>query len=322
MTNSKSPSVTIVIPAKNEEENIARCLESVNLLEYPAQQMKLIVVDNLSSDKTVEVAQKMGATVVTSNALSVAAVRNAGAKYCESDLIAFLDADTVVPPDWLKVGVSFLKPSDVSAVGFAMRPPRSGSTWVENVWYGLSSLSAAKGTRNVEWLASFNLIVKRDCYQRVKGFDESLISCEDVDFGYKLNEFSHLVSSDVITVEHCGSDDHLLRFFLKEIWRGQGALQIVRFSKTKRWKDLISLFVPLLFLVLQLLIVVSAFFNNFLCLVLLIMCVFILLIVHFLKVSSSSLVHFIQAFIILYLYLSARGIAIVVGFCNNIKRGK
>jgi len=56
--------VSIIIPAKNVEEIIEKCLASINLLEHPKNFLEVIVVDNGATDATKSIAQALGAKVL------------------------------------------------------------------------------------------------------------------------------------------------------------------------------------------------------------------------------------------------------------------
>src|SRR5258708_4824727 len=80
--------ISVVISAYNEEKNIKDCLESVKWAD------EIIVVDNSSIDKTVEIAKKMGAEVIKrENNLMLNVNKNFGFTKAKSEWILNLDAD-------------------------------------------------------------------------------------------------------------------------------------------------------------------------------------------------------------------------------------
>lgn len=92
--------VSVVIPAYNEEKRIGACLRSIynqTVLPY-----EVIVVDNNSSDKTAQIARKMGATVIVEPHQGVTFARNRGFDKAMGDIIARTDADTIVSPNWIE----------------------------------------------------------------------------------------------------------------------------------------------------------------------------------------------------------------------------
>lgn len=91
--------VSVVIPAYNEEKYIGKCLQSIlNQTEKPDE---IIVVDNNCTDRTVEIAQKLGARIVKEKTKGITAARNAGFEAAKYEIIARTDADTIVPDDWI-----------------------------------------------------------------------------------------------------------------------------------------------------------------------------------------------------------------------------
>lgn len=101
--NTDLPYITIVIPVFNGEETIDLCLASVTSLDYPDSSYGIILVDNGSTDATLEIAQKYNITVLHEPDIkSSYAARNKGILAAKGELIAFTDADCIVTPGWLK----------------------------------------------------------------------------------------------------------------------------------------------------------------------------------------------------------------------------
>jgi len=104
--NSKGlPSVSVVIPAYNEEKYLPLCLESIRKQDY-AGEYEVIVVDNASTDNTAKIALDWGARVVYESKRSPACARQKGTEAATGEIIAFIDADTQAPPCWLSTIVS------------------------------------------------------------------------------------------------------------------------------------------------------------------------------------------------------------------------
>ena len=97
--------VSIVIPAFNERENLLRCLASLKAQTYPADRVETLVVDDASTDGTAAAVRQEFPNV----RLLVRAVnsgpddaRQEGVQAATGDLVAFTDSDCVAPPDWLE----------------------------------------------------------------------------------------------------------------------------------------------------------------------------------------------------------------------------
>ena len=105
--------IGVVIPVRNEEALLARCLDAVRrAASHPAlcrEEVMVVVVLDACTDRSAEIAVASGATVVTSSAGLVGAARAIGAERvidAGARWMACTDADTVVAPDWLAAQVA------------------------------------------------------------------------------------------------------------------------------------------------------------------------------------------------------------------------
>lgn len=103
------PSLSVIIPARNEEHNLPRLLQS--LAEQRIKPIEVLVVDDHSTDGTAKIATDFGATVIASAQLpenwrGKTWACQQGAAHAKGDLLLFLDADTWLLPDGLKRLVS------------------------------------------------------------------------------------------------------------------------------------------------------------------------------------------------------------------------
>jgi cellulose synthase/poly-beta-1,6-N-acetylglucosamine synthase-like glycosyltransferase len=110
------PPVTLVVPAFNEGKNIARKIEDLRALDYPADKMEILIVDNSSTDETHKIASSYPVTVLESPRGKINAI-NTGVRYANSDIIIVSDADTLLKPDAIKSLVTCFADDSVGAVG-------------------------------------------------------------------------------------------------------------------------------------------------------------------------------------------------------------
>jgi glycosyltransferase involved in cell wall biosynthesis len=111
--------ISVVIPARNEEKYLPKCLESLKNQDFSGD-YEIIVVDNNSSDKTIAIATGYGVKVVSCSSIGVAHARQQGAMAAEGDIVVQADADTIYSTDWLtRINRHFeTKAESVALAGF------------------------------------------------------------------------------------------------------------------------------------------------------------------------------------------------------------
>lgn len=95
--------ISVIVPAYNEESNIAKCLESLSRQTLTRDSYEIIVVDGGSKDRTREIAERYADLVFIQTSKKVGGARNDGAQKARGSIIATTDADCIIPPDWLSV---------------------------------------------------------------------------------------------------------------------------------------------------------------------------------------------------------------------------
>ena len=96
-------SISVIIPAHNEEKYVARCIRSVKAAakQYGGQ-VEILVVCNRCTDRTAEIAEKNGARVIFNEERCIAKVRNAGIFAADGDIIVTIDCDNRMTKGTLK----------------------------------------------------------------------------------------------------------------------------------------------------------------------------------------------------------------------------
>ncbi len=113
------PKVTVAIPAYNEEKTIAATIDSVLALDYPKEKLEIIVVDDGSTDNTLQIIKQYGGKGVKifhkENGGKGSALNFALAK-ANGEFFTCLDADSFVDPDCLKKMLGYFENKQVMAV--------------------------------------------------------------------------------------------------------------------------------------------------------------------------------------------------------------
>ncbi len=220
--DATSPSVDVVIPARNEERDIVDCIRSIAAQRYPSTSVRVIVVDNGSTDRTQALLRAEGITDITQVSGRVGAVRNAGAALGSAPIIAFLDADCVAGPEWVSAAVDLLRDEKVGAVGGAYLV-RDGCTWVESTW----STTLPTEPRLTTALPGGSFIVRRDLFEKIGGFDPDLIAGEDDELSTRIRREGRelLLTADCYVI-HLGTPRSLREVVSRQRWHGSSQLDV------------------------------------------------------------------------------------------------
>lgn len=243
------PVVSFVIPVLNGEQYIERCLKSIRGQNYPQEGYEIIVVDNGSTDDTLKIIRRCGVIYEVVPKLHVSALRNYGVAKSKGRYLAFIDADVEIGNAWITQGVQAVEKANVVAVG-SYPMVSANATWVQRAWdLHQRGRRSEIGIRPIAWLPSMNLLVKRHEFLAIGGFNEKLLTAEDVDLCYRLKEQGEVMCHVGMQAIHWGEAPDLRTFWRKEVWRGLGSLQGVA-SHGLRWDELPSLGYPLYYLLL------------------------------------------------------------------------
>ena len=213
--------VTVIVPVLNEERVIGGCLNSLTRQTCRADAFEVIVADNGSTDGTLEVVRtfqnRLRLRVIATPARSISGVRNAAAAEATGEILAFLDADCIAPPDWLERGMTALQCPRRGVVGAHYTIPEE-SSWVARAWYG-DMPSRKQGA--VSYVPAGDLMMAREDFLALGGFDESLITSEDCDLCRRVAETGRTIFADpALSVVHLGTPQTLRAFYQKQRWHG------------------------------------------------------------------------------------------------------
>jgi glycosyltransferase involved in cell wall biosynthesis len=219
--------VSIIIPAFNEARVIGKCLDSLTRLDFPPDHFEVILVDNGSADATVQIAKsfadRLNLTVLQKHGVKISALRNLGANVASGAVLAFLDADCLPPPSWL-TDILALAPKDGTGVVGAHYLLPEDSTWVGRIWHVYQEAPKAG---DVSHVPAGDLVMRREDFLRLRGFDESIQTNEDYELcdrvrkaGMPVRAFPHL------GVVHLGTAQSLKIFYRKQCWHGTHVVKV------------------------------------------------------------------------------------------------
>jgi glycosyltransferase involved in cell wall biosynthesis len=232
--------ISIIVPCKNEEKYISRCIDSLLLQEGVSLDREIVVVDNGSTDNTLKILDTYGSslTYYICPGFSIAGLRNFGVEKSTKEWVAFVDADVEVDKRWAEAFNRFLEESDAKGVdrkriitGSTCLVPEN-PTWVEQVWYEQLML---RDTAAVKYINSGNLILHREMMARLGGFDTSYKTgeeeklCEEA----RLHHNGIILKNADIKAIHHGYPKGISAFFQRMRWHGKGMSRYL----LKPWKS-------------------------------------------------------------------------------------
>jgi glycosyltransferase involved in cell wall biosynthesis len=174
--------VSVVVPARNAADTLGRTLACLAAQELDGR-FEVIVVDDDSSDGTVELARRApgSVTVIAEGRLGAAEARNRGVAAARAPAIAFTDADCFPTPGWLANGLAALAQADLVQGRVMPDPEAPLGPFDRTIW-----VESERG-----FYETANLLVTRNLFQHIGGFEDWIdtggekLLAEDVWFGWR-----------------------------------------------------------------------------------------------------------------------------------------
>jgi len=183
----EKPLISVIIPAYNSELTIKDCISSIKSQKYPKEKYEIIVVDDESSDNTVQVAKKAGAdNVIAIQHSSSGTARNTGSKIAKGRILSFIDSDCMAQNEWLKTIEKEFQTNQVIGGPILNGKPNSVVAWAEYLMES-SDFNEHKKRSFVNFVPACNQACTKEIFEKVGGFKEGRTT-EDVHFGHTLQK--------------------------------------------------------------------------------------------------------------------------------------
>ncbi len=199
--------VSVVIPAYNEEKNIADTIQTVLAQDY--SDFEVIVVNNASVDKTEEVAKKFDVKVVKEIRKGLLWARECGRLNAKGEIIVNIDADCLPEKDWLSRGVIHFRNKNVVAVTGpydyydGTRFFRYTSLFTQRHLYHLMSLIIQSSMiKKGAVLIGGNNFIRADVLKKTGGYNTSLVFYgEDTDTAKRVSKHGKVIFDKKLTMK-------------------------------------------------------------------------------------------------------------------------
>jgi glycosyltransferase AglE len=222
------PRVTVIVPVLDAEDTIGPLLDSLSALDYPADRLQVLIVDNGSSDGTPEIVERSPFSLLKETGIrSSYAARNRGLEAANGDIIAFTDADCRVGPGWVTEGVAALRGSGAGLVGGKVQFEFSADRTTAELFDSLTNMNTRNTIATASYAATANLFVRAELFEELGGFDPSVASGGDVQWTQRATRAGHtLVYAEGAMVYHPARS--LVETLSKNVRVGSGLIPLFR----------------------------------------------------------------------------------------------
>lgn len=167
--------ISIIIPAKNEEKYLPKLLSQLK----KSSNIEIMVAVADSHDKTKQIAKKYGAKVVVGGLPGIG--RNNGAKIATGKILIFLDADITLSNNFIKKAVKEFNKRELDCASVDITT-KSGNIFDELIYFLNNLVQRISQYTFFKYGCGMCIIVKKDIFEKLKGFDKNITYAEDADF--------------------------------------------------------------------------------------------------------------------------------------------
>ncbi|MCD4655540.1 glycosyltransferase [bacterium] len=189
------PEVTVAVCVLNGEKTIRQCLDSLVELDYPKEKLHLLIVDNGSTDGTLEIVNQFPVRTVFETTRGRGYARNRAWQSCRTRYIAFTDADCTVSTDWLKTVMPVFEETNVGVAGSDIVTPGTGHLARFFELRRIVSNKEFSGDYKFSppFLATANAVFCLDAIRIVDGFRVDFPVAEDADICWRISQKSFFI---------------------------------------------------------------------------------------------------------------------------------
>lgn len=254
-----SPRISVIIPAFNAAATLGEQLEAL-AAQALGEPWEVVIADNGSTDATVSLVQAWASQapfrlrlVDASARIGAAHARNRGAEEASGDILIFVDADDIVSPGWLQsMAQATSRHALVSGGTASITPSHTGNrpgAPARTRWSGLLSSAGF-----MDAASSANLAVQRQLWDRIGGFREDFVACEDTAFCWDAQFAGESIHREPGAVVRSRSRSSLRGLWRQQYQWGIGAVQLYVTFKARgappsstmgailRWGGLVAMF--------------------------------------------------------------------------------
>ena len=236
--NERPPFVSVLIPVRNEERYIERCLYAVASQDYARARFEVLVIDGMSTDDTLRIVSRFAAEstidlrLLRNPAQKTASAMNIGLAVARGEVIVRVDGHAAIAPDFLRRSVDALYASDADCAGGVIES--EGDTYVGHAVsaamssrFGVGGTAFRTGGSGYVDTVAFGAY-RREVFDRIGVFAEDIDKGEDDEFNYRL-----LDAGGRIFLDPAIRARYTVRGSLMDLWRqyfsyGRAKVEVLR----------------------------------------------------------------------------------------------
>jgi lipopolysaccharide/colanic/teichoic acid biosynthesis glycosyltransferase/GT2 family glycosyltransferase len=227
--------ISVIIPAYNSTKTLPACLKALS--RQTKQPDEVIVVDDGSSDATVELSRQAGVYVIQQTHQGPAAARNLGVRQAQGDLILFTDSDCEPDERWVEqLSAPFHDPEVIGAKGvYRTHQPGLVPRFVQQE-YQSKYLRMAKQS-NIDFIDTYSAAYRRNIFLENDGFDPAFLALEDQEFSFRLARKGYrlvFVPQAIVYHQH---DSNVGEYLSRKYYIGYWKAFMLRWLPEKTFND-------------------------------------------------------------------------------------
>lgn len=202
-SDSELPKVSIIIAAYNEEKSIAGTIKTILASDYPKEKFELIVIDDGSKDKTLEISKRFeeqGVRVFSKKNAGKGSALNFGIKKAKGEIIFSSDADTIVNPESVKNMVRYFKDKNVASVTPAMVIAKPRGLWqrIQHIEYlsGLFLRKAFAAVNAIHITPGCFSAYRKSFFDKYGDYEEGNIT-EDLELSLRIQYNGYIIENSL-----------------------------------------------------------------------------------------------------------------------------
>ncbi|MBZ9577551.1 glycosyltransferase family 2 protein [Patescibacteria group bacterium] len=326
--------VSVIIPCRNEEKFISKCLDSIIAQDFPKDKQEVLIIDGMSEDKTKEIIENYSkrfpyVKLLNNPTKFTPAGLNIGVKKSKGEVIIRMDAHAIYSRDYISKCLKYLEKYRVDNVGGIIKTiPKENKIIAKAIAFSLSHPFGAGASyfrigsekpRLVDTV--FGGCYRKKVFDKIGFFNENLVRSQDMEFNLRLKRTGGkiLLAPDIKSYYYPKAT--LWSFFVHNLKDGVWSVYLLRFVKMP-----LSLrhYIPLVF-VLSLVVtgLLGIFLSIFFWIFLGITCLYIITAVYF-SIKSAIVKREISYFFALPLVFTTRhigyGLGSILGFIKLFKK--